>query len=291
MVSACLANKGGLNLVASYEAFCVKMLGAVRQELIFARHQKEVGRPARWLGFPLIATSHTWENGKNEQSHQDTTFCEALFGEMHDVMRVLFPADYNSTLALLPGIWQARGQLSCMVIPKGECPVWMSPQQAHQLADQGALVLDEHQGIGEPVLLIANGAYQLGEMLRAAQRLREHDQSWRLVYLQEPGRFTAPRDEYEAACSASSAEIEALFPQAIMRRVMLTHMRPEVFRGHLSGLLPDPQRSRVLGYINHGGTFDQAGMLFANRCTWAHVLAAAAQTAPGTDATPRPPGP
>ncbi len=284
VVSACLANKGGLNLVASYEAFCVKMLGAVRQELIFARHQKEVGRPARWLGFPLIATSHTWENGKNEQSHQDTTFCEALFGEMHDVMRVLFPADYNSTLALLPGIWQARGQLSCMVIPKGECPVWMSPQQAHQLADQGALVLDEHQGIGEPVLLIANGAYQLGEMLRAAQRLREHDQSWRLVYLQEPGRFTAPRDEYEAACSASSAEIEALFPQAIMRRVMLTHMRPEVFRGHLSGLLPDPQRSRVLGYINHGGTFDQAGMLFANRCTWAHVLAAAAQTGPGTDA-------
>ena len=31
VVSACLANQGGLNLVASYEAFCVKMLGAVRQ--------------------------------------------------------------------------------------------------------------------------------------------------------------------------------------------------------------------------------------------------------------------
>ena len=27
VVSACLANKAGLNLVASYEAFCVKMLG------------------------------------------------------------------------------------------------------------------------------------------------------------------------------------------------------------------------------------------------------------------------
>jgi phosphoketolase len=58
---------------------------------------------------------------------------------------------------------------------------------------------------------------------------------------------------------------------------MLTHMRPEVMRGHLSDLLPDPARSRVLGYINQGGTFDQAGMLFANRCTWAHVLAAVAQ--------------
>jgi phosphoketolase len=259
------------------------MLGAVRQEVIFARHQKEVGRPAQWLGFPLIATSHTWENGKNEQSHQDTTFCESLLGEMHDVMRVLFPADYNSTLALLPSVYQSRGQLSCMVIAKGECPVWMSPQQAHQLADQGAIVVSEHQGQGEPVMLIATGAYQLGEMLRAAQRLSDHDQTWRLVYLQEPGRFTAPRDGHEAACSASPEEIEALFPAAITRRVMLTHMRPEVMRGHLSGLLPAPTRSRVLGYINQGGTFDQAGMLFANRCTWAHVLTAVAQTAADTD--------
>ncbi len=283
VVSACLANKGGLNLVASYEAFCVKMLGAVRQELIFARHQKEVGRPAQWLGFPLIATSHTWENGKNELSHQDTTFCESLLAEMHDVIRVLFPADYNSTLALLPGVWQARGQLSCMVIAKGECPVWMSPQQAHQLADQGAIVLNEHHGKGEPVLLIANGAYQLGEMLRAAHRLTEHDQSWRLVYLQEPGRFTSPRDPHEAACSASNHEMEALFPASMTRRVMLTHMRPEVMRGHLHNLFPMPARSQVLGYINQGGTFDQAGMLFANRCTWAHVLAAAALTAPETN--------
>ncbi|MGV8488922.1 hypothetical protein ACV34S_35335, partial [Pseudomonas aeruginosa] len=34
VVSACLAIQGGLNLVVSYEAFCVKMLVAVRQTLI-----------------------------------------------------------------------------------------------------------------------------------------------------------------------------------------------------------------------------------------------------------------
>jgi phosphoketolase len=141
------------------------------------------------------------------------------------------------------------------------------------LANKGAIVVSEHQGQGEPVLLIATGAYQLGEMLRAARRLSNHDHTWRLVYLQEPGRFTTPRDDHEAACSASREEIQTLFPAAITRRVMLTHMRPEIMRGHLSDLLPDPTRSRVLGYINQGGTFDQAGMLFANRCTWAQVLA------------------
>lgn len=53
VVSACLANQAGLNLVASYEAFCVKMLGAVRQNIIYARQQKksvdlQVGSVGPW---------------------------------------------------------------------------------------------------------------------------------------------------------------------------------------------------------------------------------------------------
>src|SRR5690606_30665861 len=185
VVSACLANQGGLNLVASYEAFCVKMLGAVRQSLIFARQQKEVGRPAGWLGFPVVATSHTWENGKNQQSHQDTTFCEALLGEMSDVSRVLFPADHNSALALLPGIYQARGELACMVVPKRARPTFFDRAQAEKLAADGALVVSEHEG-PDALLLIANRSYQLSEMMRAASRLGEAGFAHRLVYLQEP---------------------------------------------------------------------------------------------------------
>lgn len=285
VVSACLANKAGLNLVASYEAFCVKMLGAVRQELIFARHQKEVGRPARWLGFPVVATSHSWENGKNEQSHQDTTFCEAMLGEMSDVSRVLFPADYNSTLAVLPSVFTERGRISCMVIPKRHRPCVFNANEAETLARHGALVVDEDTSAGEePLLLIANGAYQLSEAIRACERLRETGAPFRLVYLQEPGRFRQPRDPLEALACLTEFERERLFPHRMHRRVALCHMRPEIFRGHLHPLFPQPVRSRVLGYINRGGTLNEAGMLFANQCSWAHALAACA------DVMDKPPG-
>ncbi|MEX6501107.1 xylulose 5-phosphate 3-epimerase [Pseudomonas zhanjiangensis] len=291
VVSACLANQGGLNLVASYEAFCVKMLGAVRQTLIFARQQKEVGRPAGWLGWPLVATSHTWENGKNQQSHQDTSFCEALLGEMGDMVRLVFPADHNSALALLPAIYQARGQLACMVIPKREQPSQFGRRQAEQLAADGAILVDEYLGDSAPgddspgndspgdapLLLIATGAYQLTEMRRAAARLSAAHCSWRLIYLQEPGRFRAPRDHWEQAAIAEAAVRDRLFPQACARRILLTHMRPEVARGYLGAILPDVRQSRALGYRNRGGTLDQAGMLFANRASWAHVLEAAAE--------------
>ena len=273
VVSACLANQGGLNLVASYEAFCVKMLGAVRQRIIFARQQKEAGRPAGWLGWPLVATSHTWENGKNQQSHQDTTFCEALLGEMSDMVRVLFPADHNTVLALLPGIYQARGQLACMVIAKRERPAVFSREQAEQLAQDGAIVLAEQQG-EQPLLLIASGSYQLAEMQRAAARLSAAGCAWRLIYLQEPGRFRAPRDRWEQAALAPREVSERLFPASSPYRVLLTHMRPEVARGHLWPILGDGPRNAVLGYRNRGGTLDEAGMLFANSATWAHVLQA-----------------
>ncbi len=276
VVSACLANQGGLNLVASYEAFCVKMLGAVRQTLIFSRQQKEVGRPAGWLGWPLIATSHTWENGKNQQSHQDTTFCEALLGEMNDMVRVLFPADHNSALALLPSIYQARGTLACLVMPKRERPSIFSREQSEQLASDGAIIVDEHAG-ESPVLLIANGSYQLGEMQRATVRLKEAGVAYRLVYLQEPGRFRAPRDRWEIEALAAEGVRERLFPEKMTQRVLLTHMRPEVLRGHLWPILPDARRSSVLGYRNRGGTLDEAGMQFANRASWANVLAACAR--------------
>jgi hypothetical protein len=65
--------------------------------------------------------------------------------------------------------------------------------------------------------------------------------------------------------------------------VIVTHMRPEPTLGILRRLDTGPQRTRWPGYVAHGGTLDDAGMLFANRCTWAHVAAEAAD-ALGVDA-------
>ena len=276
VVSACLANQSGLNLVASYEAFCVKMLGAVRQSLIYSRQQKEIGRPAGWLGWPLVATSHTWENGKNQQSHQDTTFCEAMLAEMSDVSRVVFPADHNSMLALLPQIYSARGQIACIVAAKRERPAYFSQEQAEQLARDGAIIVEEFEG-NDPLLLIANGSYQLEQVLRAAQRLQEAEMGYRIVYLQEPGRFRAPRDRWELESLASDELVEQLFPDRYRMRVLLTHMRPEVIRGHLWTILPNANSTYVLGYRNRGGTLDEFGMQFVNRACWGNVLAACAR--------------
>ena len=143
VASAALANKGGINIIVTYEAFGAKMHGAVRQEIIYANHCKEAGKRPGWLSVPLVLTSHTWENGKNEQSHQDPAMAEVLMGEPADVSRVIFPADYNSAAAVMQRVYQTQGQVWTLVVAKAETvPDLFTGEEAQRLCAEGALRLD-----------------------------------------------------------------------------------------------------------------------------------------------------
>ena len=274
VVCAALANKGGINLVVTYEAFAPKMLGALRQEITFARQLVLAGRPPGWLSVPVVLTSHTWENSKNEFSHQDPTLAEALLGEMADIVSVVFPPDANATVAAITRAYSSRGRIIVMVVPKRSVANVTTPAQAEQLAEQGAVVL-----MGNPnsaaLIIAATGAYQLAAATRAHARLEDRGITSALVYLAEPGRLRTPRDLHETAYVLDDTALSSLFPSDIPR-VFITHTRPESFLGSLRRVDTGPKTTRALGFINRGGTLDVDGLMFANRCTWAHILSEAA---------------
>src|SRR5690606_3305721 len=91
------------------------------------------------LGVPLILSSHTWENGKNEQSHQDPTLAEALLGEMSDTARVLFPVDENSAVAAMRLVYSTYGVIAALVVPKRAIERVLDAAQAEQACRQGAV--------------------------------------------------------------------------------------------------------------------------------------------------------
>lgn len=274
ITQAVLANRSGLNLLLTYEAFAPKMQGALRQAIIFARHQKEAKRPATWAGIPLLLTSHLWENGKNEQSHQDSALCEAMLGEMSDMARVCFPADAVSAVQYLRECYRQHGQIFPMVVPKQKLPVCLTKNQADELAREGALrILGEGN---EAIQLLAIGAYQYWEALRISERLVEKGLAHSLVYIGEPGKFRAGRDESEQQHCASYGVRLRIFGKP-QYRLGFCHGRPEVFAGVLRPLDLGVNNSVWLGYINRGGTLDVGGLLFANRSTWAHGLNELAQ--------------
>lgn len=279
VISAALANKGGINLTVTYEAFGAKMHGALRQEVIFAEHCADAGRPQRWLSIPLILTSHTWENAKNERSHQDPAMAEAMLGEPSHVSRVRFVPDANTAAVTLRGAYRTRGQLWTVVVPKtAEIPDLFTPADAARLLDDGAMRLEwAGWNRGEQrLVLTAVGAYQLEETLRASRRLAERDVTHSVVYLLEPGRFRAPRSEGEHAHLAPEALRHELYPDAVPARVFVTHTRPEPLLGTLGPLHTGARHTAGLGFVNQGGTLTIPGLLFVNHCSWAHVLQTAA---------------
>ncbi len=276
---AALANKGGINIIVTYEAFGTKMHGAVRQEIVWVNHKNAAGQPAGWLSVPLVLTSHTWENGKNEQSHQDPSMAEALMGEPADVSRVLFPADYNTAAEVMAAVYRTRGQIWTLVVPKADgIPDLFTPAEAVRLVAEGAVRLD-WAGLRPDrarLILTAVGAYQLGEVLEASRRLADRGVEHAVVYMLEPGRFRAPRGAREAAHVAPAQVRARLYPDEVRPRLFVTHTRPEPLLGVL-GPLHTGAQTAALGFTNFGGTLNVGGMLFVNRSTWAHAVEAAAR--------------
>lgn len=278
VVCACLGNKAGINLIVTYEAFAPKMLGALRQEIIWSEHLLSVAREPGWLSVPLILTSNTYENGKNERSHQDTAMCEAMLAESANVSRVLFPADYNTAAAAVETCFASRGRIFTMVVPKSELALFFDSTQARELLRQGALSLPSEAPDNKrpSVILTAIGAFQLQQVLRAAKRLTEKGTTCRVNYIIEPGRFRDPRGTREAEIQVPQALREKLYPLDVEVRVFCSHTRPEAMSGVLRPL-DTGRKSIFLGYTNHGGTLDTLGMLFVNRLSWAHVVRATAR--------------
>ncbi|OWL85625.1 xylulose 5-phosphate 3-epimerase [Halopseudomonas aestusnigri] len=274
VVSAALANRQGINLAVSYEAFAVKMLGAMRQELIFSRHARELGRASGWLSVPIIATSHTWENGKNEQSHQDPTLCDAWLQEMSDSAPVYFPVDSHSAVAVMRKVYASHGKVALIVAPKNPVDACLTVPEADAAAETGFAVLNADPGA--ELQLLAVGAYQLQAVRQAAQHLRYHGVPCSEVAIIEPGLLREGRDAMEQAVVHSDAELARQIPAARCR-LFVCHGHAEVMTGVLRRLDTGPRTSRFLGYRNRGGTLDTFGMQFANRQSWAHLVAEAAQ--------------
>jgi phosphoketolase len=280
VASAALANKGGINIIVTYEAFGAKMHGAMRQEIIFANHCTEAGRKQGWLSIPLVLTSHTWENSKNELSHQDPAMAEAMLGEPSNVSRVVFVPDYNTASLVLQNVYKTQGQVWTLVVPKSDSvPDLFTLEEAEELLNNGALRLNfaDHNVPRQGLVLTAIGAFQLEETLKASARLKERDIPHSVVYMLEPGRFRVPRTKGERTHVVSEDIRRELYPDSASTRIFVTHTRPEPVLGILQSLHTGRSKTAGLGFIGQGGTLTLGGMLFVNRSTWGHILLEAAR--------------
>ncbi len=278
IAGATFGNKGGINIIVTYEAFGAKIFGEARQEVIFSQHFKESNQGPHWLSVPILLASHAWENGKNEQSHQDPSMAEAMFGEMADISRVLFPSDFNSSSIVINEVYKTHGQVWTIVCSKRNTPDLFTAEEALQLYQDGGLRVEwaEYEPQHAKLAMFAAGAYQFKEILRASERLRREKIPHVITYLLEPGKFRNPRSASEAKFVSSDAVKSKLLPPSVEHIQLAVHTRPEIIAGALTQWTGKRSVSQF-GFFNHGGTLDADGLLFINQTSWAHLLRDAAK--------------
>jgi phosphoketolase len=127
------------------------------------------------------------------------------------------------------------------------------------------------------LILTAIGAYQLEEVLKTSARLAERTIPHAVIYMLEPGRFRYPRSDGERDHVVPESRRSALYPEATLWRLFVTHTRPEPLAGVLQPLHTGHGQTSCLGFLGQGGTLTVAGMLFVNRSSWVHILDDAAR--------------
>src|SRR4030067_856868 len=175
-----------------------------------------------------------------------------MLGDPSDVSRVLFVPDYNTASIVMHGLYQTHGQIWTLVVPKIDIlPDLFTIDEATRLLEQGAMRLDWacYKPEQQQVVLTAIGAYQLEQVVKASERLREKQVPHSVVYMLEPGRFRRPRSNGESAHTAPSRLREDLYPDSVQTRVFVTHTRPEVVIGTLQPLNTGNDRTVALVYI------------------------------------------
>src|SRR5690606_35435358 len=152
------------------------------------------------------------------------------------------------------------------VVPRSVLPAVFTGQQDTQLVQDGAICVRGH--CGAEIQLVACGAVQLQQVLKASDRLKQQRVAHSVVYLLEPARFRQPRDRWDVAAMAEDSVSQALFPQRVEYRAILAHFRAGLIRATCRRPDKGPEHSRALGYNSRGGCLGPDQLLFVNRSAW-----------------------
>ncbi|MEV6212874.1 phosphoketolase family protein [Kitasatospora sp. NPDC051914] len=215
---------GRHGLFSCYEAFVHIVDSMVNQHIKWLRTTRRIPWRAPIASLNYLLTSHVWRQDHNGFSHQDPGFVDHVLNKSPEVVRVYFPPDANTLLAVADHVLRSRDYVNVVVAGKQPCFDWLALEEARAHCARGAGIWEwagtEYGGEPDVVLACAGDVPTL-EVLAAADLIRRHlpDLSLRVVNVVDLARLM-PAGEHPHGMP--DHEFDALF----------TRDRPVVFAYH-----------------------------------------------------------
>ena len=152
---------------ASYEAFIQIVASMADQYAKFLKAAKEFPWRGDIPSFNYILTSSGWRQEHNGFSHQNPGFIGDMLQKPDGFIRVFFPPDGNSTLAVLKECLASRNKINIIVAGKTLEPRWLTPELAAQELQDGLMIWDFASEENPHIVFAAAGDYLTKEALAA----------------------------------------------------------------------------------------------------------------------------
>jgi len=159
---------------ASYEAFVQIVSSMADQYAKFLR----VARETAWKGdipsFNYILTSSGWRQEHNGFSHQNPGFIDAMLQKQGCFVKVFFPPDGNTALAVLKQCLESKNEINLIVAGKTLEPRWLDEKLVKKELESGIMTWDFASDPNPDLIFSAAGEYLTKEALAAMMIIRKH---------------------------------------------------------------------------------------------------------------------
>lgn len=244
-------------IFASYEAFIEIISSMADQYAKFLKIAQEFPWRGDCASLNYILTSSGWRQEHNGFSHQNPGFIGGMLEKYYGLIRVYFPPDGNSTLAVLQECLQAKNGINVIVAGKTVEPRWLTLEQAQQELQDGLMIWDFASDANPDIVFAAVGDYLTKESLAAIDLIKQHLPQVKIRFV-----------NIMLLCCGT---IGNLSPQEF--NDYFTADKPVLFNYHgypetLKAILfdqPNSNRFSIFGYIENGSTTTPFDMQVRNR--------------------------
>lgn len=265
---------GRHGIFSCYEAFIHIIDSMFNQH---AKWLKVTGKEIPWRrpisSLTYLLTSHVWQQDHNGFSHQDPGFIDHVVNKKADVVRVYFPPDANTLLAVADHCLRSRNYINVIVAGKNPAPQWLDMDAAIKHCSEGIGIwkwASTDEGYEPDVVLACAGDVPTIEMLAAVEILRKFAPDLKMRFINVVDLMTLqPQEEHPHGLS--NKDFDTLF----------TTDKPIIFAYHgypwlihrLTYRRTNHDNLHVRGYKEEGTTTTSFDMVVRNDLDRFHLVA------------------
>lgn len=262
---------GRHGIFASYEAFIQVVVSMMDQYAKFLHHANKI----EWRGpipsLNYILTSSGWRQDHNGFSHQNPGFIDDALRRQGDFVTIYFPADGNSTLAVLHKVLSSTNQINAIVAGKTLEPRWLTPELAKESLERGVMKWDFASDENPDIVMVGVGDYPTKEIM-AAIDLAKNEWPDLKVRCLNISSLTSCGFGQAGMCLTSEGFFDLFTEEKPV--IVNFHGYPETFKAILFNYAHHPQRFDIRGYIESGSTTTPFDMHVRNRTSRYHLVMA-----------------